>query len=153
LADWNVLADDVGNDFLALGGVRNRSIHFNLETYQLMRDDALLALRQLNGIISKQFGYFGGQPWFIPDTPGAQFIRKTFESNPFVRTYLIPRSAFVGPLYGMDFSPNDGWRHLDYDDYGNEELNDADFARIFRERDPKTVVSRGMVERNAGGKS
>jgi hypothetical protein len=97
LTDWNVLTAGVGADFVALGELRNRSIHFTSETYLSLREDALAALERLNAVIAKQFGYFGHQPWFIENTPGAQFIKRSYESNPFVHIYLIPVSGFVGP--------------------------------------------------------
>jgi hypothetical protein len=147
LTDWKILADGVGTDFLALGELRNRSIHFNPETYQSMREDARAALHRLNAIIAKQFGYFGGQPWFIEGTPGAQFLKRAYESDPYVRAYIIPRSGFVGPLYGMEMSPHGHWMHLDYADYGDVDLSDEEFARRYRERDHTKVVSREMIEK------
>lgn len=154
LEDWKVLVDGVGAAFLALGELRNRSIHFNPETYQSMRDDALAAPRQLNDVVTKQFGMFGGQPWFIEGTAGVQFIKRGYESEPFVKSYLIPRSGFVGPLYGMEFSPQGYWVHLDYVDYGDVEFTDEQFAQQHRERDPKMVVSREMIaKKNASRES
>jgi hypothetical protein len=147
LSDWNVLADGVGKEFRALGALRNDSIHFNPETYQSLRDDALAALRRLDGILAKQFGFFGRQPWFIENTPGAQFIKRDYETHAFVRAYLIPRSGFIGPLYGMEFSPEGHWVHLDYRDYGDAQLSDDDFANAYRTRDPKLVVSREMIDK------
>lgn len=149
LTDWDVLLAGINTEFLALCEIRNRSIHFNPETYQSLRDDALAALLHLNTIIAKQFGFFGNQPWFIENTPGAQFIKREYESNPFVQTYLIPRSAFIGPFYGMDLSPQGQWSHLDYADYGEAELTDEQFARQYRERDSAMVVSREMIEKQA----
>ena len=146
LTSWAVLANGVAADFLALSELRNRSIHFNPDTYHSLRDDALAALQRLDKIIAKQFGYFGFQPWFIGDTPGAQFVKRAYENDPFVRTYIIPSSGFVGPLYGMERSTEGHWRHLDYADYGDEELTDEEYARRFRERDPMKVVSREMIE-------
>lgn len=146
LTDWAILADGVGEQILALGSLRNRSIHFNPETYQSLRDDALAALRRLNVILAKQFGFFGNQPWFIEKTPGAQFIKREYETNPFVRTYLIPQSGFIGPLYGMEISQEGHWTHLDYVDYGEGELTDEEFAQKYRERDHTKVVSRAMIE-------
>jgi hypothetical protein len=146
LTDWKVFAEGVGAEFLALGEVRNRSIHFNPETYQSLREDALASLQRLNAIIAKQFGYFGFQPWFIEDTPGAQFVKRAYENDPFVRAYVIPRSGFVGALYGMEMSGG-FWKHLDYTDYGDDELSDDQFARRFRERDHAKVVSREMIEK------
>ena len=74
------------------------------------------------------------QPWFIENTPGAQFVKRAYEGDPFVRAYLIPLSGFVGPLYGMELTQN-GWQHLDCADYGDGELSDEDFATHYRERD------------------
>ncbi len=147
LTDWKVLVDGVDTEFLALGQLRNRSLHFNPATYQSLREDALGALRQLNAIIATQFGYFGNQPWFIENTPGAQFVKKTYETDPFVRTYVIPRSGFVGPLYGMELTQEGKWLHLDYSDYGDDAVTDEEFAQRHRERDAARVVSREMIEK------
>jgi hypothetical protein len=147
LMDWRIFAEGVEADFLALGELRNRSIHFNPETYHSMREDALAALLRLNAILAKQFGYFGGQPWFIEDTPGAQFLKRAYESAPYVRAYIIPRSGLVGPLYGMEITQEGHWVHLDYADYGDDELSDEEFAKMYRERDHTKVVSRAMIEK------
>ncbi|WP_156938227.1 hypothetical protein [Mesorhizobium sp. WSM3626] len=145
LTDWNVLLPEAAENFLILETLRHRSVHFNPETYATMREDALLALTLLGKIISRQFGYFGGQPWFIEDTPGAQFIKTEYENHPFVRIYLIPASGFVGVNYGMEFLGS-GWVHLDYADYGDGSLSDEEFAKAERERDPAKVVTRAMIE-------
>lgn len=145
LTDWRILVDGVGTEFLALGTLRNRSIHFDPDTYHSLREDALAALQRLNAIIAMQFGYFGFQPWFIENTPGAQFVKRVYEAAPFVRAYIIPRSGFVGPFYGMDLSQG-GWHHLDYADYGDGELSDEEFATRYRERAPDKVVTRAMIE-------
>jgi hypothetical protein len=148
LSDWRVLVNGVGAAFLSLGQLRNRSIHFNLDTYASLREDALTALKQLNKIIANQFGLFGNQPWFIENTPGAQFVKREYEANPFVKRYLIPHSGFVGPLYGMEFSPEGYWMHLDYADYGDVEFDDDEFAKQIRERDRALVVTRAIIEKN-----
>ena len=149
LNDWKVLIDGVGDDFLSLAALRNRSIHFNLETYRTLREDALIALKTLFRIASTQFGWFGRQPWFIDGTAGAQFIKRDWESHPFVRTYIVPLSGFVGTNYGMDFTPPGIWHHLDYDDYGDGELDDEAFAKAFAQRDPEKTVTREMIDANS----
>ncbi|MER8835957.1 hypothetical protein NKH80_27165 [Mesorhizobium sp. M0904] len=93
LSEWGVFADGVGDYFLELAKLRNRSIHFNADTYAAPREDALSSLQLFSAIISKQFGYFGRQPWFIADTPGAQFVKKSFGTVPFVQTYILARMA------------------------------------------------------------
>ncbi|MER9696989.1 hypothetical protein [Mesorhizobium sp. M0146] len=100
----------------------------------------------MGAIIENQFGAYGGQPWFIPGTPGAQFIKRDFEAVPFVMTYIVPLSGFVGPEFGTDLQPPGSWVHLDYHDYGDEVLDDAAFAKAYRDRDPEKVVTRPMIE-------
>lgn len=58
----------------------------------------------------------------------------------------MPRSGFVGHLYGMDRSNEGAWSHLDYADYGDDDLSDEEFAKRHRERDPAKVVTREMIE-------
>ncbi len=146
LSDWDILAPGVADDFLELSRLRHRSIHFNPETYNVLRQDALTALRLIGRVISKQFGMFGHQPWYIEGTAGAQFIKKSYESHPFVRKYLIPRSGFVGIFYGMERRTDGHWQHLDYADYGDGTISDEEFAKQFGERDVNKVVTRNMIE-------
>lgn len=145
LCDWGVLLPDVGAAFIKLKKLRNHSIHFNAATYTSVRDDALSALETLSRVIQLQFGVFGRQPWFIENTPGVQFIKRACEDVPFVKIYIIPLSGFVGVEYGMDLTER-GWRHLDYHDYGVGDIDDAEYARLYRERDHKKVVTREMME-------
>ena len=144
LSDWKILLPEAAENCRELEVLRHRSVHFNMETYENLREDALSALTLIGNIISNQFGYFGAQPWFIEGTPGAQFIRRDYETHAFVRTYLIPVSAFVGVNYGME-NTGHGWVHLDYADYGEAELSDEEFAGAFRRRDPCKVVTRAMI--------
>lgn len=143
LTDWGVLVDGVADQFLSLARLRHASIHFNPETYRSMRTDALAALKQLGTIIAVQFGAYGRQPWFIEGTPGAQFIKREYETDSFVRTYILPLSGFVGVEFGMDFLANGRWMHLDYHD---RVLDDNGFATAFCNRDPTKVVTRQMIE-------
>ena len=106
-----------------------------------------MALKRLNVILARQFGFFGHQPWFIEGTAGAQFIKRGFEAHAFVRKYLIPHSGFIGPLYGMDRTPEGQWHHLDHADYGDAELTDEEFAKQHRERDPEKVVTRQLIDK------
>ncbi|MGA0563919.1 hypothetical protein ACO2RV_15845 [Ancylobacter sp. VNQ12] len=147
LNDWGVLINDVPELFQELSQIRHRSVHFNPSTYKSVRTDALTSLTLMNKITSKQFGVFGGQPWYIEGTSGAQFIKKEYEENPFVKTYILPISGFVGPEYGMNYDSDFGWQHLDYSRYYQSSLSDTEFARAYRERDPSKVVSIEMIQK------
>jgi hypothetical protein len=90
LEAWGILLPEVVTAFNELKQVRNRAIHFNPITEQNDRSLALMAIELLDTIISKQFGAFGLQTWFIPDIPGASYIKKDAEQDPFVRKVIIP---------------------------------------------------------------
>jgi hypothetical protein len=90
LGAWGILLPEVVTAFNELKQVRNRAIHFNPITEQNDRSLALMAIELLDTIISKQFGAFGLQTWFIPDIPGASYIKKDAEQDPFVRKVIIP---------------------------------------------------------------
>jgi hypothetical protein len=49
----------------------------------------------------------------------------------------------------MELSQQVLWTHLDYADYGEDELSDEEFAKRYRERDSTKVVSREMIENRA----
>jgi hypothetical protein len=85
LKDWGVLLPSVANDFLALATNRNQAIHFRQELDQDARTPALEAIRLLQKIVENQFSGVGQQPWFIPGTAGASFIKREAESEPFIR--------------------------------------------------------------------
>ena len=140
LEAWGVLLPDVTKEFRALYKMRGRSVHFNIKTPDIVNDDALAAIRHLRSIIEQQFAGFGRAPWIIPGTLGHAFIRKEFETNPFVMTYFLPNFNFVGPLFGMAWTP-DGWLIDDHRDYGDGIWTDEEFAREFNERDPAKVVA------------
>jgi hypothetical protein len=90
LEAWGILLPEVVTAFNELKQVRNRAIHFNPITEQNDRSLALMAIELLDTIISKQFGAFGLQTWFIQDIPGASYIKKDAEQDPFVRKVIIP---------------------------------------------------------------
>ena len=92
LAAWDVVLPDVAKEFARLAELRRRSIHFNVDTYSKLRDDALTAIAHLRLIIERQFGVFGSQPWFITGIGGTAFIKREYEMRPFIRRYFLPQS-------------------------------------------------------------
>jgi hypothetical protein len=93
---WGVLLPDAVADYRRLVAIRNRAIHFDPATDNNDRELALEAIRILSRIIDTQFTAFGVRPWFIAGTPGASFIAKVSESDPFVRTVYLPNCVLVG---------------------------------------------------------
>lgn len=138
LEAWRVLLPEAAAEFRALMPLRHRSIHFNLSTYQTLREDALAAVHHLREIIDRQFTAFGVRPWFIKGTRGHLFIKREWEENPFIKTYYLPTCPFVGPYFAISFA--DGLRFHDQPDYGDGAWTDEEFAAVFEARTPEQVV-------------
>ena len=140
LESWGILLPEAAVEFRALKALRHRSIHFNVSTYSTLREDALAAVIHVRTIIEQQFGSFAVRPWFISGTKGHVFIKKEWETHPFILTYFVPNCPFVGPLFGMDPDENGAWNVFDKADYGEGEWTDEQFAREYNQRDPELVV-------------
>jgi hypothetical protein len=136
LQEWGILQPDAVTAFLELKQIRNNAIHFNPETDHDDRDLALRAIRTLSSVVESQFSAFGVQPWFIADTPGASFLRKSAEDAPFIKTVYIPNCAYVGPFHKLE---NSGGRWIPRDDYpyDEREISDDEFAALYRAGPPK----------------
>lgn len=126
---WGVLLPAAATEFRALMDARHRAIHFNPATAEKDREFAIEALKHLDEIIAVQFGAFRLQPWFIPDVAGAAYIRKDWETDPFVKLVYLPASWPVGPYHWMEF--NEGqWTIHDRDDYEDRDVTDEEFAQL-----------------------
>jgi hypothetical protein len=92
----------------------------------------------MRAIIDEQFTAFGLRPWFILGTKGHIFIKREWETNPFVRRFYLPTCPFVGPHFGISFAR--GLEYQDHTDYGDGEWTDDEFAQAFNDRKPEQVV-------------
>ena len=138
LEDWGVLMPAAALEFRALMPLRHRSIHFNPGTYTTLREDALAAILHMREIIDQQFTSFGDRPWFIKGTRGLIFIKQEWESNPFVATYYLPTSPFVGPYLSISFAQ--GLQFHDHSDYGDGAWTDEEFAAVYEARKPEQLA-------------
>ncbi|MFD1736267.1 hypothetical protein ACFSCX_06770 [Bacillus salitolerans] len=103
LEAWGIFTPDVVSAFNKLKLIRNKSIHFNLETEnsEQVKKDALEAIHLLTDIISFQFSaFYKGQPWLIPGMyQNRGIIKKGAENLPFVKEILVPNSEKLGYAY------------------------------------------------------
>src|SRR5262249_49712736 len=90
LESWGVLLPDVVVQFRRLKEMRNRALHFRPEVDHNDRELALEAVRCLREIIRCQFSAFGPQPWFITNIPGEIYIKKAWETQPFIQKVYLP---------------------------------------------------------------
>ena len=130
LEAWSVMLPNVVESFRVLEEDRNRSLHFNPITDTNDRSLALDAIMKLNDIISNQFSGFGAQPWFIPDIPGLSFIKKEYESNPFINKVYIPSCQKVGPYHRLDFK-DDRFIVIDDNIYEDKDITDDEYREMF----------------------
>ena len=143
LAAWSVLDQEVSGLFRKLSGLRHRAVHFNSGTYATVRDDALAAIIILREIIAKQFGAFGHQRWYIEGTLGACSIKRAYESDPFVKRFIAPRSMYVGPLHAVRMENPGTMQLVDWppEVYGSSEITDEQYKTAFNNRDLAALVS------------
>lgn len=138
LEAWRVLLPRAVDEFRALMPLRHRSVHFNVSTYNTLREDALAAVLHVREIIDQQFTAFGARPWFIEGTRGLIFIRRECEEDPFVRAFYLPTCPFVGPHVAISFQH--GLHFYDRNDYGDGDWSDEEFAAAYEKRSPDDVV-------------
>lgn len=132
LEAWQILAHEVAGLFRTLADIRHRSIHFTPELAMNDRERSLTAIRTIADIVERQFGAFGSHQWFIADTPGTAFIRKDWETHPFVKLVYLPNCVLVTPYHNVERSP-EGWRVIEPCEVPDTEVSDTEFARLYRE--------------------
>ena len=147
LKSWGILLPDAVTAFNELKGIRNRAIHFNPETDHNDRDLALTAIQTLERVINSQFSGFGPQPWFIKNTPGTIFLKKSVETDPFIRTVYLPNCTLVGPYHTLEYSSS-GWIVHDNFAYEDREISDEEFAHLHNDRasHPKSLDAKPTVD-------
>lgn len=85
----------------------------------------MLALRDA---LDSQFGVLV-QRRLIPGTPGAMFVRKDVEQEPFFKRYMAPVALYVSPRHGIDYDPATGhWRVAAEEPVESELDDDAQFV-------------------------
>jgi hypothetical protein len=139
LEAWNVLLPKAVIELRALMELLHRSIHFNDSTYANLQEDSLASIQHMNHIIDLQFSAFADRPWFIPGTRGYVFIRREWESEPFIKTYYLPSCPFVGPYFSISF--DQGLTLYDHPDYGDGDWTDEEFATAFETRSPEQLAT------------
>jgi len=113
--------------------LRHRSLHFNPETDTNDRELSLNAMLKLSKIIQSQFSAFGKQPWFIEGIPGAAYIKRESQNDPFVKEIILPNCYLVGHLHTLESSPK-AWVVHDDHEYENKEISDQEFAELLKNR-------------------
>lgn len=152
ISHWGIFWGGVEENFSKLKTIRHRSIHFNQETYDNVKDDSLAAARLILKIVEIQFGTFGDYPWVIPGTAGQVFLKRDWEDRPFIRCYFLPYFDCVGFLF--TFKPPDNgsidFRPVDFPDYGKGVLSDEEFAEAFTNRSPEETATWDKYEKEVG---
>lgn len=131
LDSWEVLRPETLEAFRELRVLRNNALHFRPGTVANAEQIAGEAIDLLVRIIDLQFGAFGDHPWFC-SVPGAVFIRKSFEDNPFVKLVYIPNCTLVGPEHELKWdSKKSGFIVQDREDYEDRDVSDEEFLELY----------------------
>ena len=140
LNEWSVLLPSVVMFFRKLEVIRNRELHFNLETDTNDRAVALEAIGLVSQIVEEQFSGFGPQPWFITEIPGECYIKKQAEALPFVRHIYLPNCLLVGPFHTVGFEKL-RFTVTDAYEYQMTDITDDEFVELRKKAiDPYKVT-------------
>ena len=128
LGEWKILLQEVIIKYEELSQKRNKAIHFNHNTEFEDRNQSLEAILLLQDIIMIQFSTFGKKDWFF-NVPGEFYIKKEWESNPFIKHIFIPNSVLVGPYHRVtSVMPN--WVINDKSQYEKNDISDVEFIKL-----------------------
>lgn len=130
LEAWDVLLPVAAVAFRNLKTLRHQSIHFRPAADVDDRALALAAIEQFANIVRGQFSAFGSQPWFIPHTPGAAFLKHEWENRPFIRLVYRPNCVLVGPRHCLRVEGG-AWHVDDEHPYQDRDVSDEEFAELF----------------------
>ena len=125
LEDWKILTADTSVLFRELNQKRNFAIHFNPVIDREDRQFALDAINHLQEIIQSQFSILGNLPWIL-HVSGDFYIKKDWESHPFVQLVYLPSGTLVG--YKNSVKTVMPWVFKDTEDYPPTEISDEQFA-------------------------
>lgn len=131
LDSWRILRPSVSTAFTRLRELRHKSIHFDPATMAEARARAIGAITLVRDIVHDQFGAFGDHPWFF-SVPGVVFVKKSYETDPFVRLVYLPNCALVGPRHRLAVTPERRWIVEDDFPYQQHEITDEEFVAMYQ---------------------
>ena len=141
LHSWKVLTDACRDAFEKLKTTRHSAIHFSVDVDKMDRELSLRAIHELNEVINTQFASHGHLPWFIEGTENS-FIKKEYESNPFVREVYLPNCVLVSPFHELEARSRQ-FVALEHKSDAEGEVSDQEYARLHKEFKERRVSEKG----------
>ncbi len=133
LKDWDVITEDVANLFLKLKQYRNDSIHYN-EGYNFEKNSHD-AIKTLANIIDLQFNYIKRRDLFWSfDVPGEILLRTEKVNVPFVKEFVLPHCALIGPYCEPTATPP-----VKTKEYPLKPFSDKEFIELRRNKDKMDI--------------
>ncbi len=132
LKDWNLIGDELANDYFKLHEVRIENVH--LKGFRDFRSEARFALQQIMKITDALFSLRKDIFFWVPGEP---YIRKDKEEEPIVKEFFIPNCKLLGykhPAPRLETLP-EGIVFIFDDpyDYEHREITDEEFKRLREE--------------------
>lgn len=133
LKKWDILEPDTEKKYRQLAKLRNDSVHFQPKE-QDIRAMAREAIELINGIIDDLFGIRSGNKYVSwCEVPGEMYLRKEYETVPFVREFYLPAAMLVGYKHKIEPTPERHYRVRDDFAYPDTEVSDSEFVRLRKE--------------------
>lgn len=133
LVQWNILDAEGEQLYRELHMLRNATVHFQ-DKEQNLEVMAKQGVELINKIVSRLFSISPGNK-FISwcEVPGEMYLRKEYESIPFVREFYIPSAILVGYKHTIANTPGPKFVVQDSNEYPDTDISDAEFVRLRRE--------------------
>lgn len=138
LKAWDVLETGTEKKYRRLAKIRNDSVHFQPKQQDL-NAMAKESIELVNGIIDDIFGIRPGNKYVSwCEVPGEMYLRKEYETTPFVKAFYIPAAKYVGYKHTLESTPERTYRVVDDYPYPETDVSDEEFVRLRKEENAKT---------------
>ena len=133
LKQWEVITDDTEKKYRRLHTLRNETVHFQ-DKEQDLEPMAKEGIELINGIVTDLF-CIGPENKFISwcEVPGEMYLRKEYETVPFVKEFYFPSAVLVGYKHTIANTPGLKMIVQDNNEYPDADISDAEFVRLRRE--------------------
>jgi len=132
MSNFGIISDETAAKYRELHQIRIQGVHFQAKTQDLGAL-AKRAIELINGIVADMFGIVPQNrciSWC--EVPGEIYLRKEYESDPFVKKFYLPATVLVG--YKHRVATENGKNVLrDASDYPDTEISDEEFVRLRKE--------------------
>ncbi|MFH1559910.1 MAG: hypothetical protein ABID84_00640 [Chloroflexota bacterium] len=124
LLEWEVFDTTLADSYRQLSTLRKQAAH--PKVLSDVQSKSKEALKLYSGMMNKLFGPGENVVFWCP---GEMYIKREKETDPLVIEFFIPSCDYVGFKHTIRLV-NGGMQYVDFDDYEDKFVDDAEFRRL-----------------------